>query len=94
MEFITPLSPEISASLALALIASSQTPLLLLDDRFAVVSASASFCDAYDVDPSGIEGLALSAIGNGEWDVPQLQSLLRATITGKATVEAYEMTLA
>ena len=93
MEFTTPLSSETSAGLALALIASSQTPLLLLDDRFAVVSASASFCSAYDVDPGDIEGLPLSTIGSGEWDVPQLQSLLRATITGNATVEAYEMNL-
>lgn len=93
MEFITPLSSEAAAGLALALIASSQTPLLLLDDRFAVVSASASFCSAYDVNPGDIEGLSLSAVGSGEWDVPQLQSLLRATITGNAEVEAYEMNL-
>jgi two-component sensor histidine kinase len=94
MEFITPLSPETASSLALALIASSQTPLLLLDDRFAVVSASASFCSAYGTDPSDIEGLALSSVGSGEWNVPQLQSLLRATISGKASVESYEMNLA
>ena len=93
MEHITPLRPEPAASLALALIASSQVPLLLLDDRFTVVSASASFCSAFGVDPDAIEGLGLATIGDGEWDVPQLHSLLRATIASNAAVDAYEMDL-
>lgn len=93
MEFIKPLLPEPAASLALALIASSQVPLLLLDDRFAVVSASASFCSAFGIDPDAIEGLGLAAIGNGEWDVPQLHSLLRATLSSNVAVDAYEMSL-
>ena len=93
MELITPLLPEPAASLALALIASSQAPLLLLDDQFAVVSASASFCSAFGTHPDELEGLGLATIGNGEWDVPQLHSLLRATIASRAAVDAYEMNL-
>jgi PAS domain S-box-containing protein len=93
VEFITPLRPEPAASLALALITSSQAPLLVLDDRFAVVSASVSFCRAFGIDPNEIEGLGLATIGKGEWDVPQLHSLLRATIASNAAVEAYEMDL-
>ena len=93
MEFITPLRPDAAANLALALIASSQAPLLLLDDRFAVISASASFCSVFAIDPNAIEGIALANIGNGEWDVPQLNSLLRATLASNAAVDAYEMNL-
>lgn len=93
MEFITPLRSESAASLALALISSSQAPLLVLDDRFTIVSASASFCRAFGIDPALIEGLGLATLGNGEWDVPQLHSLLRATISRSAAVEAYEMEL-
>ena len=85
MEFITPLRPEPAASLALALIASSQVPLLVLDDRFMVVCASASFCRVFAISPDAIEGLGLANIGNGEWDVPQLHSLLRATLASNAT---------
>ena len=84
MEFITPLRPDAAASLALALIASSQAPLLVLDDQFVIISASASFCSAFAVDPNAIEGIALANIGNGEWDVPQLHSLLRATVASNA----------
>ena len=93
MEFITPLRPEPAATLALALIATSKAPLLLLDDQFTVVSASASFCNAFGIDPGVIEGLRLAKVGNGEWDVPQLHSLLQATVANSAAVDAYEMDL-
>ena len=93
MEFITPLRPDAAASLALALIASSQAPLVVLDDRFVVISASASFCSAFGIDPNTIEGIALANVGNGEWDVPQLHSLLRATLASNAAVDCYEMNL-
>jgi two-component sensor histidine kinase len=93
MEFITPLRPDAAASLALALITSSQAPLLVLDDRFVVISGSASFCSAFGIDPNTIEGIALANVGNGEWDVPQLHSLLRATLASNAAVDSYEMNL-
>jgi two-component sensor histidine kinase len=93
MEFISPLHPETAANFALALIASSQVPLLVLDDRFTVVSASATFCQVFAINPDAIEGRGLASIGNGEWDVPQLHSLLRATLASNAAVDAYEMDL-
>ena len=92
MEFITPL-PEPAASLALALIASSKAPLLLLDDRLTIVSASESFCSSFGLAADAIEGAKLAAVGHGEWDVPQLQSLLAATFAGNAAVDAYEFDL-
>jgi two-component sensor histidine kinase len=58
-----------------------------------VIGASDSFCDAFGIDPSTVEGVPLSAIGSGEWDVPQLQSLLRATFAGAAAIDSYEMDL-
>jgi two-component sensor histidine kinase len=35
----------------------------------------------------------LFKLGTGEWDVPQLRSLLAATLSGHARIEAYEMDL-
>ncbi|HEV2594305.1 MAG TPA: histidine kinase dimerization/phosphoacceptor domain -containing protein [Sphingomicrobium sp.] len=93
MEFITPLHPDAAANLALALIASSQAPLLLLDDRFVVVSASASFCRVFTIDPDSVEGTGLGSIGRGEWGVPNLRSLLQATLSSNAAIDAYEMNL-
>lgn len=80
-------------SLMLAVIASSNAPLLLLDGDLKVVAVSGSFCRAFQIDPASVTGSRFSALGHGEWDVPQLTSLLEGTASGAAEVEAYEFDL-
>jgi two-component sensor histidine kinase len=92
MELFTPLHADTSPGLAMALVASSQAPLLLLDENIAIVGASRSFCDAFGCDPDTVNGLALAKLGDGEWNVPQLHTLLKATFRG-AAIDAYEMDL-
>jgi two-component system, sensor histidine kinase PdtaS len=93
MELFTPLHADTSPGLAMALVASSQAPLLLLDDDINIVGASMSFCRAFGCDPDTVSGIALAKLGAGEWDVPQLHSLLLATFSGAAAIDAYEMDL-
>jgi two-component system, sensor histidine kinase PdtaS len=81
-------------SLALAMVVSSTAPLLLLDDGFEIIASSASFCRTFGVDPVTVVGRQLFALGDGEWNVPQLRSLMAATVSGDAEIEAYEMDLA
>jgi two-component sensor histidine kinase len=88
----TPL--ETADSLTLAVIASSHAPLLLLDGDLVAIAASASFCETFGVAPDGIAGHALTALGHGEWDAPQLRSLMEVVASGRAEVDAYEMDLA
>jgi len=89
-----PTSTEGAAlSLALAVVASSHGPLLLLDGDLRIVAASTSFFQTFEIDPTGAPGRALSSLGAGEWDVPQLRSLLAATLSGDAEIESYEMDL-
>ena len=88
-----PLPNETVTSLAMALVESSRAPLLLLDDGVIVIGASASFCDTFNLDPATIANRRLAELGAGEWDVPQLNSLLLATIGGAAEIDAYEMDL-
>jgi two-component sensor histidine kinase len=88
-----PLPNETVASLAMALVQSSKAPLLLLDDDAVIIGASDSFCNTFNLDPTTIVNRKLADLGAGEWDVPQLNSLLRATITGAADIDAYEMDL-
>jgi two-component sensor histidine kinase len=92
MELFTYLHADTSPGLAMALVASSQAPLLLLGERLTIVAASMSFCQAFGCEPETVNGLPLAQLGDGEWDVPQLHSLLRATFSG-AAIEAYEMDL-
>ena len=87
-----PQLPDAVTALGRALIASSKAPLLLLADDLTVIAASGSFCSAFEIDPATVDGTKLGALGAGEWDVPQLNSLLRATFTG-AAIDAYEMDL-
>ena len=84
---------ETVTSLAMALVESSKAPLLLLDDDVVVIGASSSFCNTFNVDPATIANRRLADVGAGERDVPQLHSLLLATIGGAAEIDAYEMDL-
>ena len=58
--------------LATAVVAASNAPMLLLDGKFTVLVASASFARSFGLDASAMGGCALAAIGHGEWAVPQL----------------------
>lgn len=87
------LDGEAVLGLALALVQSSTAPVLLLDGDLNVLAASASFSRTFGLDPAGIIGRPVFALGHGEWDVPQLRSLLTTTVTGAAEVDAYELDL-
>ena len=91
----TSLAPpsDISLNLALSLIAASVAPVLLLDGDLSVLAASQSFFESFDVGPEDIPGVRLADLGEGEWNVPQLWSLLKATAYGQASIRAYEMDL-
>ena len=79
--------------LGLALVLCSSTPLVLLDARFVVRAASGTFCKAFGLDPATVVGTTMFALGAGEWKLPQLRSLLEATLAGDAAIEAYEFDL-
>ncbi|NMG38403.1 PAS domain-containing protein [Chelativorans sp. ZYF759] len=81
------------AASTLAVVVSSNEPLLFLSEDQRVIAASASFCRAFDIDPATVPGKRLDALGNGEWAMPTLASLLKATASGKAQISAYEIDL-
>lgn len=85
--------PIVAHNLALALVASSNAPLLLLDNALTILAASKSFCRVFQIDPAKIDGCGIAELGNGEWNRPQLTSLLNATASGFAEIDNYEMEL-
>jgi two-component sensor histidine kinase len=91
----TPKSPHPVAAdnLLLAVVASSEAPLLLLDGALTVVAASESFCRSFEIDPTAVTGRSIFGLGSGEWDVRQLRSLLKAASSGQADPITYEMDL-
>lgn len=87
------LDPDTGLALALAVVGSSTAPLVLLDGKFKVVAASASFFNAFQIDRADAVRKSLFGLHSGEWNVPQLRALLKATAAGSAQVDAYEMDL-
>jgi two-component sensor histidine kinase len=81
------------AASTLAVVVSSNEPLLFLSADQKIIAASTSFCRTFEIDPATIPGRALSELGNGEWAMPKLASLLKATASGSARIEAYEIGL-
>ena len=89
----TPVTPAPPLDLAMAIIASSSAPLLLLDTGLNVVAASDSFCRAFEIDAVTVRGKSVAALGAGEWSDPRVRSLLTSTLAGHATIDAYEFEL-
>lgn len=77
----------------MALVVSSATPLLLLDEHLVVRAASETFCRTFDLRIDGVIGTSIFALGAGEWNKPQLRALLEATASGRAAIDAYEFEL-
>jgi two-component sensor histidine kinase len=90
----TPAQGDAKHSLALAIVRYSPAPLLLLDGERIVVAVSASFCEAFEIDPSRSVGRPLAELGAGEWNTPPLWLLLDAVLSDKIETETYEMDLA
>lgn len=84
---------DAALSLTVAVVAASNGPLLLLDEGLAVMVASQSFCRAFALDPTTVVGSSVFQLGRGEWNVPQLRSLLTSTAAGNPPPEAYEFEL-
>ncbi|MEI4505289.1 histidine kinase dimerization/phosphoacceptor domain -containing protein [Sphingopyxis sp. CCNWLW253] len=82
---------NLGRTLGLALVLASDAPLLLLDENLAIVAASDSFCAAFGIDPDTVTGQTIYDLDHHHWDLPRLHSLIEATLSGAAEVEAYEM---
>ena len=66
-------------------------PLLVLNGRFEVVSASRAFYQEFQVTPEETLGLALYDLGNNQWDIPGLHELLEDVLPNKTSFENFEV---
>ncbi len=58
------------------IIAAIREPLVVLDDKLRIVSASRAFYRTFQVTPAETEGRLLYEIGQRQWDTPELRQLL------------------
>jgi PAS domain S-box-containing protein len=65
--------------------------LLVLEPDLTVRFANRSFCDTFAVAPEDTVGRKLYELGNGQWDIPELRSLIETILPERATIEAFEV---
>jgi len=82
-----------TVSLARALINTSHLPLLLIDGDLRVLSASRSFCAAFEIHGLDAEGRLLTEIGGGEWDMAVLRNLLDSALSDGLDAGPYDVDL-
>jgi PAS domain S-box-containing protein len=66
-------------------------PLVVLDDKFRVISANRSFYSTFKVTPETSENTLLFDLGNGQWDIPRLRELLERVLPKSTTIEDFEV---
>ncbi len=66
-------------------------PLLILDAALRVRSANRAFYQIFCVTPEETEDLLIYELGNGQWDIPALRTLLEDIIPQKSAFDDYEL---
>jgi signal transduction histidine kinase len=77
--------------LAPAIVETVREPLLILDENLHVGSANSSFYEAFHVLPEETEDRLLYELGDGQWDIPKLRTLLESILPQSAQVEDFEV---
>src|SRR3984893_12555982 len=65
--------------------------ILVLEPDLTIRFANRSFCQTFAVAPEDTVGRRLYEIGNGQWDIPKLRPSLETIISGRNTIEAFEV---
>ena len=82
---------EDGRGLAQAIVDTIREPLLVLDKDLRVVLASRSFYATFKMDMQHVQGCPVYALGEGQWNIPELRSLLDRIVPQHTAMEAYEV---
>ena len=78
-------------ALAQAIVDTIREPLLVLDKDLRVVTANRSFYSTFKMDMQDVQGCPVYALGDGQWNIPELRLLLEKIAPQHAVMEAYEV---
>jgi PAS domain S-box-containing protein len=65
--------------------------ILVLEPDLTIRFANRAFCRTFAVTPELAVGQKLYEIGNGQWDIPKLRTSLKTIVSGRKTIEAFEV---
>jgi two-component sensor histidine kinase len=78
-------------TLAQAIVNTIIEPFVALDSDFCVLAASRSFYDTFKVNPEQTQGRLLYELGDGQWDIPALRTLLETIIPERTSMDGFEV---
>ena len=82
---------EDGRALAQAIVDTVREPLLVLDKELRVVAASRSFYETFQADRQETQGQLLYTLGDGQWDIPALRTLLEKVVPEHSVMDDYEV---
>ena len=84
---------DLQTALAYAdnIIATLREPFVVLDKTLRVRTANAAFYRDFHVSREETEGRFVYDLGNGQWDIPQLRTLLAEVLSSRHPVEDFEV---
>lgn len=85
-------SKETALTLMKTLVDVARESFLILDSDLRVVLANPTFYENFKVSPAHTENVFLSELGNGQWDISTLRSLLKEVLPKKKVVKDFEVT--
>jgi len=84
-------SQELALHYMKTLVEVARESFLILDSDLRVVSANPTFYQNFQVSPEQTENVFLYELGNGQWNIPMLKSLLEEILPMKKVVKDYEV---
>lgn len=84
-------SQELALHYMKTLVEVARESFLILDSNLRVVSANPTFYENFQVSPEQTENVLLYELGNGQWNIPILKSLLEEILPMKKVVKDYEV---
>ncbi|MDG3008334.1 hybrid sensor histidine kinase/response regulator [Paludisphaera mucosa] len=82
---------DTARNFAESIISTVREPLLVLNADLHVKSANRSFYETFRVAPSETEGRFIYDLGDGQWDIPALRTLLEEVIPRDSTFNDFEV---
>jgi two-component system CheB/CheR fusion protein len=78
-------------NLAESIVDTVREPLVLLDGKLVITSASRSFYKYFQVSPEETVGRPIYDLGDHQWDIPALRQLLETVLARDQAFEGYRM---
>lgn len=80
-----------SRDYAQAIVETIQSPIIVLDRNLRVLTANQCFYETFHVSKAETEHYSIFELGNGQWNIPQLRSLLEEVLPQNNQIDNFEV---